>query len=171
MLEKGTAAFRVSKGSRVLGSLSESIPTCTPDVLASRLQAAAPTHRASPPYVPRQRQGIVGCELASVEAIPVRSEEGDRGREGDDNTKGCPYGAASIKRMALVCRFCGYDFLPGEPTWRGGGDDNPQTPVLQAQSSGADGVQLGCGLLSVLPLLLLLGALVLFLFTAVSPPR
>jgi hypothetical protein len=79
------------------------------------------------------------------------------------NTKECPYCTETIKRRAVICRFCGYDLRTGTPTrpTLASLQEPPQeTPTMDTAARAGS---LGCGMFLVLPLLLVGGFLVLFI--------
>jgi hypothetical protein len=80
----------------------------------------------------------------------------------DLTSRACPYCAETIKRRAVICRFCGYDLRTSAPT-------RPTLAALQeageeGQTRGdrTEGGTLGCGLFLVLTLLFLGGLVCLF---------
>lgn len=84
--------------------------------------------------------------------------------ETTDTTKACPFCAETIKRDALICRFCNYDLRSGQvaSTQPQPVVSDPQpAPVVQARSGVMDGVKLGTGMFIVLPLLCILGMLLM----------
>jgi hypothetical protein len=79
-------------------------------------------------------------------------------------TKACPFCAETIKRDAVICRFCNYDLRSGQlaPTQPQVAVSDPQAiPVVQARSGVMDGVKIGAGMFIVLPLLCILGLLLM----------
>jgi hypothetical protein len=84
--------------------------------------------------------------------------------ETTNETKACPFCAETIKREALICRFCNYDLRSGQLA-----TTQPQVvvsesqlvPVVQARSGVMDGVKIGAGMFIVLPLLCILGLLLM----------
>jgi hypothetical protein len=83
-----------------------------------------------------------------------------------EETKTCPYCAETIKKDAVVCRFCNYDLRTGTSAALAA---QPQpspavssaAPVVQARSGVKDGVKIGFGMFFVLPILMIVG-LILF---------
>jgi hypothetical protein len=84
-----------------------------------------------------------------------------------EETKACPFCAETIKRDAVICRFCNYDLRSSTPTTMV--VQAPQhvppevqpVPVVQARSGIMDGVKIGTGMFVVLPLLCILGLLLM----------
>lgn len=76
----------------------------------------------------------------------------------EQDTKQCPFCAETIKRQAVICRFCGYDLHTGAPA-HNSPQYSPARPEIKAHSSVMDGVKIGFGIFFVLPLLLLVGLL------------
>ena len=83
-----------------------------------------------------------------------------------DETKECPFCAETIKRDAVICRFCNYDLRTGAPTSLPSPSqpvvaEQQSVPTVQARSGVMDGVKIGTGMFIVLPLLCLLGLLLM----------
>lgn len=55
----------------------------------------------------------------------------------------CPFCAEEIKKEAIICRFCGYDLKTGKHR------------EVKARSTVQDGVNIGCGMFIVLPLIII----------------
>ena len=79
-----------------------------------------------------------------------------------EETKQCPYCAETIKKDAVICRFCRMDLTKGQPI-RQDAKEITQPQKVQAKSGVADGVKLGCGMFIVLPLIIIVGLVLLFL--------
>ena len=83
-----------------------------------------------------------------------------------EGTKQCPYCAETIKKDAIICRFCQMDMTKKQPI-RHDDTASGQSQEVQAKSGIADGVRLGCGMFIVLPLIILgLGLLLVMGFTS-----
>ena len=76
----------------------------------------------------------------------------------EQDTKQCLFCAETIKRQAIICRFCGYDLHTGAPAHNAPQNSHVR-PEIKARSSVMDGVKIGFGIFFVLPLLLLVGLL------------
>jgi hypothetical protein len=84
--------------------------------------------------------------------------------ETNNETKACPFCAETIKREALICRFCNYDLRSGQLATaqpQAAAPESQPAPVVQARSGIMDGVKLGTGMFIVLPLLCILGMLLM----------
>ena len=76
-------------------------------------------------------------------------------QSGSEETKKCPYCAEIIKKEAVVCRFCGYDLKTGKPATLPSSEAIQEVPrKVQARSGVMDGVNIGCGMFIVLPLII-----------------
>ena len=81
----------------------------------------------------------------------------------DDYTKVCPYCAETIKLEAIVCRYCGFDLLTGQPTRVVETRSEFAAPAVKPRGSTIeDGVRLGFGMFIMLPLIILLCVIVFF---------
>ena len=78
------------------------------------------------------------------------------------DSKICPFCCESIKSSAVVCRFCNIDLSTGKSLSAAPPPAlaSPQKEI-KARSGISDGVNLGCGMFIVLPLIIL-GAILLF---------
>ena len=73
-----------------------------------------------------------------------------------EDTKECPYCAETIKKNAVICRFCQIDLGTGQAIKK-----DRETKEVKARSGIGDGVKLGCGMFIVLPLLIIVGLFLL----------
>lgn len=78
-----------------------------------------------------------------------------------EDTKECPYCAETIKKNAVVCRFCQSDLSTGQTIKKG-----REAKEVKARSGVEDGVKLGCGMFIVLPLLIIGGLFLLIVVLA-----
>tara|TARA_R110000868_G_scaffold30873_4_gene113698 strand:+ start:8 stop:268 length:261 start_codon:yes stop_codon:yes gene_type:complete len=74
--------------------------------------------------------------------------------------KECPFCGEIIKAKAVVCRFCQIDLASGQSLAQAQPPQSPET--VNARSGIEDGVNLGCGMFIVLPLLILGAVILLF---------
>ena len=83
-----------------------------------------------------------------------------------DETKECTFCAETIKRDAVICRFCNYDLRTGASATISSPSQSvvaelQSPPTVQARSGVMDGVKIGAGMFIVLPLLCILGLMLM----------
>lgn len=70
------------------------------------------------------------------------------------DTRKCPYCSEDIKTDAIICRFCMMDFKSGQLVAQKS-TINTTRKEVRAISSISDGVNLGCGMFIVLPIIII----------------